>query len=97
MSEIILMSDPSVAAMPVAECGEPLVDVRRGASLLVDTRLQDPADAFAHLRGRPARAAAQGPGDRRPTSLRTWWHWSFGDRYWALPAGEAAACYGPRG
>jgi D-alanyl-D-alanine dipeptidase len=26
-----------------------------------------------------------------------WWHWSLGDRYWALLAGEAAACYGPRG
>jgi D-alanyl-D-alanine dipeptidase len=23
-----------------------------------------------------------------------WWHWSFGDRYWALLTGAAAACYG---
>jgi D-alanyl-D-alanine dipeptidase len=23
-----------------------------------------------------------------------WWHWSYGDRYWALGTG-AAACYGP--
>ena len=22
-----------------------------------------------------------------------WWHWSFGDRYWALLTGAAAACY----
>jgi D-alanyl-D-alanine dipeptidase len=50
MNEIVLMSDPRVAAILVADCGEPLVDVRRGASLLVDTRQQDPADAFAHLR-----------------------------------------------
>ncbi|MFF5789780.1 M15 family metallopeptidase [Streptomyces sp. NPDC012693] len=50
MSEIILMSDPRVAALPVAECGERLVDVRRGGSLLVDSRKQDPADAFAYLR-----------------------------------------------
>ncbi|MER5933559.1 M15 family metallopeptidase [Streptomyces sp. NPDC002054] len=51
MNEIVLMSDPKVAAIPVAECGERLVDVRRdGGSLLVDTRKQDPADAFAHLR-----------------------------------------------
>ncbi|GAA5106778.1 M15 family metallopeptidase [Alloalcanivorax gelatiniphagus] len=24
-----------------------------------------------------------------------WWHWSFGDRYWALTTGAAAAPYGP--
>lgn len=24
-----------------------------------------------------------------------WWHWSHGDRYWALATGAAAACYGP--
>ncbi|WP_244930566.1 M15 family metallopeptidase [Nocardioides sp. W7] len=24
-----------------------------------------------------------------------WWHWSFGDRYWALATGAAAAAYGP--
>ena len=23
-----------------------------------------------------------------------WWHWSYGDRYWALLAGADAACYG---
>jgi D-alanyl-D-alanine dipeptidase len=25
-----------------------------------------------------------------------WWHWSYGDRYWALTVGEPAALYGPR-
>lgn len=24
-----------------------------------------------------------------------WWHWSFGDRYWALTTGARAASYGP--
>lgn len=24
-----------------------------------------------------------------------WWHWSYGDRYWALGTGAAAAHYGP--
>ena len=24
-----------------------------------------------------------------------WWHWSYGDRYWALLTGAAAATYGP--
>ncbi|NBH08876.1 M15 family metallopeptidase [Amycolatopsis sp. SID8362] len=51
MNEIILMSDPKVAAIPVAECGERLVDVRRVSSLLIDDRKQqESADAAAHLR-----------------------------------------------
>ncbi|WP_405689013.1 M15 family metallopeptidase [Streptomyces sp. NBC_00057] len=214
MSEIVLMSDPQVAVIPVEECGERLVDVRRGGSLLVDVRNQDPADAFAYLREgvlerllkaqamlpqglrllfvegyRPPslqreyfeeyanglrashsewsdeqiRAAASryvSPPDIAPHSAGAavdltladtsgheldlgtrmnadpeksegacythavniseearanrkmlddvlvaaglvnypteWWHWSFGDRYWALITGEAAALYGPK-
>jgi len=26
-----------------------------------------------------------------------WWHWSYGDRYWALMTGATAALYGPIG
>jgi D-alanyl-D-alanine dipeptidase len=49
MSKLVLMSDPRVAAIPVRECGEPLVDVRdRG--FRVDPRKQDPLGAFAHVR-----------------------------------------------
>lgn len=50
MNAIVLMSDPKVAAVPLIESGERLVDVRPGGRLLVDTRKQDQADAFAHLR-----------------------------------------------
>lgn len=50
MAEIILMSDPRVTSIPVAECGERLVDVRRDGALLVDPRKQDPDGSFAHLR-----------------------------------------------
>jgi D-alanyl-D-alanine dipeptidase len=25
-----------------------------------------------------------------------WWHWSYGDRYWALMTNQPAALYGPR-
>ncbi|MGN9794909.1 M15 family metallopeptidase [Streptomyces sp. OZ13] len=214
MTKIVLMSDPRVAAIPVTECGERLVDVRRSGSLLVDTRKQDPADAFAYLRegvlerllkaqellprglrllfvegyrppslqreyfeeyagqlraARPGWSAEQihsaasryvSPPDIAPHSagaavdltladtdgrelhlgtrmnadpeesagacytdaagiseearanrallgsvLTTtglvnypteWWHWSYGDRYWALNTGAAAALYGPK-
>ena len=50
MNEIILMSDPKVAAIPVRECDERLVDVRSAGSLLVDARRLDPGGASAQLR-----------------------------------------------
>ncbi|MEV4063561.1 M15 family metallopeptidase [Nonomuraea dietziae] len=48
MRDIVLISDPRVAAIPVRECGEPLVDVR--GRLRVDSRLADVDGAYAHLR-----------------------------------------------
>ncbi|MER5183837.1 M15 family metallopeptidase [Streptomyces sp. NPDC002896] len=50
MMSIVLMSDRRVAAIPVDDCGESLVDVRTHGALLVDDRKQDPAGAFAYLR-----------------------------------------------
>jgi D-alanyl-D-alanine dipeptidase len=214
MDEVILMSDTRVAAVPVRECGERLVDVRLDASLLVDSRAGDRAGAFSFLRegvlDRLIKAQASLPSGLRllfvegyrPLSLQRhyfeeysdqlriknpgwsadqvvaaasrfisppeiaphnagaavdltlsdpdgneldlgtpidanpedsvgacytaaanisgearvnrgileaaltsaglvnypteWWHWSFGDRYWALATGAAAAIYGPR-
>ncbi|MEW2567823.1 M15 family metallopeptidase [Streptomyces sp. NPDC047070] len=46
---LVLMSDPQVAAIPVRECGESLVDVR-DHDVRVDTRKRDPVGAFAHVR-----------------------------------------------
>ncbi|MFE9043534.1 M15 family metallopeptidase [Streptomyces sp. NPDC007818] len=70
MTEIVLMSDPRVAAVPVQECGDRLVDLRRDGRLLVDERKrQDSAGAFAHLRegvlDRLLDAQAQLPGGMR--------------------------------
>ncbi|MEU4230656.1 M15 family metallopeptidase [Nonomuraea sp. NPDC026600] len=50
-----------------------------------------PADARAH---RKILAAALEPVGlvNYPTE---WWHWSFGDRYWALAEGRPYAVYGP--
>lgn len=48
---MLLLSDPKVAAIPVVECGEVLVDLREnGGTLLVDTRKQDPAGSWARVR-----------------------------------------------
>ncbi|MGW5969252.1 M15 family metallopeptidase [Streptomyces sp. NPDC055186] len=50
MNEIVLMSDPKIAAIPMVDCGELLVDVRLQESLAVDSRKADQSGAFAHLR-----------------------------------------------
>ncbi|MFF2974523.1 hypothetical protein ACFVS5_13755 [Streptomyces albidoflavus] len=47
---IILMSDPTVAAIPVEECGTPLVNLAADSVLRVDDRERDPHGAYAHLR-----------------------------------------------
>jgi D-alanyl-D-alanine dipeptidase len=47
---IVLMSDPRVAAIPIVDCGEPLVDARTGGDLLIDDRRADATGAFTHLR-----------------------------------------------
>jgi D-alanyl-D-alanine dipeptidase len=49
------------------------------------------ADARAH-RDLMARVLGGAGLVNYPTE---WWHWSFGDRYWALATGARAASYGP--
>ncbi|MFJ6609231.1 M15 family metallopeptidase [Streptomyces sp. NPDC091289] len=44
------MSDPRVAAIPVQDCGEELVDTRASGLFLVDGRKHDPDGHYAHLR-----------------------------------------------
>jgi D-alanyl-D-alanine dipeptidase len=46
----VWLSDPQVTTIPIAECGEPLVDLRTVDALRLDPRLADPAGAYAHLR-----------------------------------------------
>jgi D-alanyl-D-alanine dipeptidase len=46
---VVPLSDPRIAAIPVQECGEPLVDVRI-TPLRMDPRQADPTGAHAHLR-----------------------------------------------
>ncbi|GAA3811386.1 M15 family metallopeptidase [Streptomyces coacervatus] len=68
MSEIILMSDARVAAIPVHESGEPLVDVRE--VLLVDDRKhKDSHGAEVHLR-RGVRDRLLAAQDLLPEGLR---------------------------
>ncbi|MET7290288.1 M15 family metallopeptidase [Streptomyces sp. NPDC005573] len=45
-----------------------------------------------HHRGLLARAMSGAGFVNYPTE---WWHWSYGDRYWALVTGASCAVYGP--
>ncbi len=50
MENVLLMSDPRVAAVAIRECDESLVDLRKAPELRVDQRKNDPAGAFAFVR-----------------------------------------------
>lgn len=50
MPEIVLMPDPRIAAIPVADCGEKLRDVRLQEPVAVDPRKEERSGASAHLR-----------------------------------------------
>ncbi|MGI5525605.1 M15 family metallopeptidase [Micromonospora sp. CA-259024] len=47
---MILLSDPRVAAVPSADDGDPLMDLRELPELRLDGRAADPAGAYARLR-----------------------------------------------
>ncbi|MCX5053046.1 MULTISPECIES: M15 family metallopeptidase [unclassified Streptomyces] len=50
MTDIITLSDPRVAAVAAAECGEPLVDLRCTGQLRLDHRQADDDGSYARLR-----------------------------------------------
>ena len=45
-----MLSDPRVAAMPVKDCGEPLVEIESCAAIRVDPRERRPDGAFGRVR-----------------------------------------------
>ncbi|MEV7968601.1 M15 family metallopeptidase [Sphaerisporangium sp. NPDC088356] len=92
MSQIILMSDPRVAAVPVEESGEPLVDLRANTEILLDGRLADPEGAFAHLREglaqRLLRAQKLLPDGLRFIVVEGYRPYSLQERYFTRYAGR---------
>ncbi|MEV4741600.1 M15 family metallopeptidase [Streptomyces sp. NPDC049555] len=94
MSEIILMCDPRLAAIPVRECGEKLVDVRY-SGLLVDDSRQDPQGAFAHVRegvlDRLLRAEAALPDGVRLLLAEGYRPPTLQEQYFSQYAGELRA------
>ncbi|MFI6932199.1 M15 family metallopeptidase [Streptomyces sp. NPDC050287] len=96
MSEIILMSDARVAAVPVEECGEALVDVR-GALLVDDRKHEDAHGAEVHLRqgllDRLLRAQALLPGGLRLLFVEGYRPPALQRRYFEEYADELRAGY----
>ncbi|MCW2679911.1 MAG: dipeptidase [Frankiales bacterium] len=58
------------------------------------TRSPDVTGPARHLREVLAAALTAAGLVDHPTE---WWHWSYGDRYWALQTGAPAALHGPVG
>ncbi|MPQ97106.1 dipeptidase [Modestobacter sp. I12A-02628] len=101
------VSPPAVAPHPAGAAVDLTLTTADGVELDMGTRVNaDPEEShgacYTDAPGLPARARAH----RRtladaltavglvnyPTE---WWHWSHGDRYWALATGAPAAVHGP--
>jgi D-alanyl-D-alanine dipeptidase len=74
MEQIVLMSDPKVAAIPVEECNDPLVDCR--GVLRVDERRSDAAGNWAHLRAGVVERLV-----RAQDLLPSRWQWLLAEGY----------------
>ncbi|WP_377239901.1 M15 family metallopeptidase [Planobispora siamensis] len=89
------MSDPRVAAIPVEERGEPLVDLRSVPGLLLDRRLADPEGAYAHLRRghveRLLRAQGNLPGGLRLLIVEGYRPLALQERYFSAYAAKLSA------
>ncbi|HEV7626968.1 MAG TPA: M15 family metallopeptidase [Streptomyces sp.] len=72
--EIVLISDPRVAAVPIHECGEPLLDSQ--GLLRVDHRRSDPGGDWRHLR-----AGLLGRLQDAQQVLPDGWHWLLVEGY----------------
>ncbi|MEU7864435.1 M15 family metallopeptidase [Nonomuraea sp. NPDC049141] len=87
MAQHVLLSDPRIAALPAKECGEPLVDLREGKVIRVDSRLADHEGAHAHVRlgivGRLAAAQIRLPRGLRLLLVEGYRPYALQERYFA--------------
>lgn len=88
------------AAVDLTLCAEDGTELDMGCPLNATPEESDGACYTGHPVGAEARhhrtvlgaALAEAGFVNYPTE---WWHWSFGDRYWALQTGAKQARYGP--
>jgi D-alanyl-D-alanine dipeptidase len=60
-----------------------------------EERELDPTEISGEARGRRQLLARVLTGVGLVNCPAAWWHWSYGDRYWALLTGAGAAAFGP--
>jgi zinc D-Ala-D-Ala dipeptidase len=92
---------PTGAAVDVVLLGRDGTEVDMGCP--IDTNTEDSAglcytDHPDVPEAAKAARAALGEAMRRAGFVNyptEWWHWSYGDRYWAMATGASHACYGP--
>jgi D-alanyl-D-alanine dipeptidase len=75
-----------------------------GAELWMGTEVNDTETTACHTDSADISPRARANRHMLSAALRAaglvnypgeWWHWSYGDRYWAHESGEQCACYGP--
>ncbi|MBG7702458.1 hypothetical protein HCJ76_31395 [Streptomyces sp. MC1] len=66
---MILLSDPRVFDTPVADCGEPLVQIATTATVLLDPRERDEHGAYGRVRT-GVLARLRSASDRLPAGIR---------------------------
>lgn len=103
------VSPPEIAPHSAGAAVDVTLTDRQGRELDMGTRV----NASPEESGGACYTDAPGLGDRARTNRAVlggalsaaglvnygteWWHWSYGDRYWALRSGQPAALYGPVG
>lgn len=95
---MLLLADPAVARVPVQDSGEALVDVRDASDLPLDHRKAGPDGSWARLRQGVLDRLVLGSALTRAGLVNyppEWWHWSYGDRYWAVVTGAPVAIHAP--
>jgi zinc D-Ala-D-Ala dipeptidase len=97
VDQIVLMADARVAAVPIVDCGENLVDVAADHQLLVDDRNADPDGAFTLLRrgvyDRLLKAQAQLPDGLRLLFAEGYRPPALQSRYFTGHAARLAAAH----
>ncbi|GAA3174498.1 MULTISPECIES: nitrilase-related carbon-nitrogen hydrolase [Streptomyces] len=102
------VSPPEIAPHSAGGAADLILTGADGTPVDMGTRLNaspEESDGACYTAAPGISAAARRARRTLGAALRTaglvnypteWWHWSYGDRYWALETGADAALYGPK-
>jgi zinc D-Ala-D-Ala dipeptidase len=98
------ISPPEVAPHVAGGAVDLTLCTMDGEEQWMGTEVNDTDTTACHTESTEASAEARMNRRRLASALRRaglvnypseWWHWSYGDRYWACVTGARHACYGP--